>query len=431
MMMDDRQSMSLSFPIKDTFFISQNDSEIQEIDEIELTPQIQIKEGDGEVSVSGYLLLKGKYVAKPESNLPSFFEDDETAKNSFSDAVRFSPFQIQQSDFLKEPPLVTFEHKIPIHVQIARSRIENLKHIFASIDSFDYDIESSRKLAITADLILNGMKPGTNKREESVDIPHAYQYISSQNLDESPFSLERPLEEETKSEEEMDTSPISNPFEQYSAFRDYDSQSFTDPIQLNKLASQDEPHTEEYRESRNDIESQEVAEPSENTATYTNDDFREFDGVQRKEETRESMIDSSIEAEEPIEEPIEEPQIEKRARVSISGKGTKLEPVTINEHQGIRKEIKTTDNESERNENATESLQNEKEGALYLTSFLRSSEENFTRLKMCILQKDETLDTIAERYRLSPDELVRANENISGSSFNAGQVIYIPVNTKK
>lgn len=418
MMMDDRQSMSLSFPIKDTFFISQNDSEIQEIDEIELTPQIQIREGDEEISLSGYLLLKGKYAAKPESNFPPFLEEDQTDKNSFSDAVRFSPFQIQQSDFLKEPPLVTFEHKIPIHVQISRSRIENLKHLFASIDSFDYEIESSRKLSITADLILNGMKPETENRDESSGIPHAYQYISSQNIEDFSSNDEQPPQA-AKQEEENNTPLTSNPFERYSSFRDYESQNYTDPIRLEDSEPQEEDVQAEYRADKDDNEPQ---DPSESQPYATRIDYRDYNEVQESAEPREP--------DEP-EEKMEESIMDQRARVSITGKGTKLEPVTINEQQGTRNNFNEIEIEPERIDSPPETSGTEKQGALYLTSFLRSSEENFTRLKICILQKDETLDTIAERYELSPDELVRANADISGTSFNAGQVIYIPVKTKK
>ncbi len=93
----------------------------------------------------------------------------------------------------------------------------------------------------------------------------------------------------------------------------------------------------------------------------------------------------------------------------------------------VPKEVEQTTPIEQVNEGERE--QTEKEGALYLTGFLRSTEENFTRLKMCILQKDETLDTIAQRYNLSPDEIVRANNEV-GTSFIAGQVIYIPMNKR-
>lgn len=353
-MMDENQSMAISFPIQDAFFISQNDSEIQEIDEIELTPQIQIQEGEGEVSISGYLLLKGKYVAKSDATTSPFFEGEDMERNSYSDAIRFSPFNISQSDFMKEPPLVSFEHRIPVHVQIARSRVENLQHIFASIDSFDYDIVSPQKLAITAELSLNGIKKDDFSAGEQQEIPHAYQYISS---DRNPFEMEK--------EPEADFTP--------------------EPVFMTEKAS-------DFMES-------------ESTFIQNTEQDVEF--------TAESKAESSVES---------------NARVSISGKGTKLEPVTV-ESRMEQREIAPIEEEAIPAEEVDEGQREEakKEGALYLTGFLRSTEENFTRLKMCILQKDETIDTIAQRYNLSPDEIVRANNEKVGTSFLAGQVIYIPM----
>lgn len=365
MMMDDRQSMSLSFPIRDAFFIAQNESEIQEIDEIELTPQIRVQEEAGEISISGNLLLKGKYVAKPDSAFPAFFDGDDMDRNSYAESIRFSPFNIRQSDFIKEPPLVSFEHKIPIHIQIAKSRIENLQHIFASIDSFDYEIESSRKLAITAELILNGIKgERRSSQEEEMEIPHAYQYISSQSLEPNP---------ETASVE---------------------------PENEEQRPSFEESVEEQVEQSVNELP--QIAE----------------EPVTIDDEEQSVPVQEIIEEEE-----ASEPNV---ARVSISGKGTKLEPVTIPESKRIEPIM---EEEAEISEEEPERI--EKEGASYLTSFLRSSDDNFTRLKMCILQKDETLDTIAERYQMAPDEIVRANNGKLGSSFTKGQVIYIPVKSRK
>jgi stage VI sporulation protein D len=55
-----------------------------------------------------------------------------------------------------------------------------------------------------------------------------------------------------------------------------------------------------------------------------------------------------------------------------------------------------------------------------------SEEEQFSRLRMCIVQKEETLDTIAERYKLNPREIALYNRLGSDATVQAGQVLYIP-----
>jgi len=52
-------------------------------------------------------------------------------------------------------------------------------------------------------------------------------------------------------------------------------------------------------------------------------------------------------------------------------------------------------------------------------------EQRFSKMRMCIVQKEETLDTIASRYSLNPKEIVLYNR-LSSDHVQEGQVIYIP-----
>lgn len=59
--------------------------------------------------------------------------------------------------------------------------------------------------------------------------------------------------------------------------------------------------------------------------------------------------------------------------------------------------------------------------------FIRSSGGNqaFRKVRLCIVQREDTLDTIAEKYQLSARELGLYNR-LSGQSVEEGQVLYIP-----
>mgnify|MGYP001320505541 CR=1 FL=1 len=52
-------------------------------------------------------------------------------------------------------------------------------------------------------------------------------------------------------------------------------------------------------------------------------------------------------------------------------------------------------------------------------------EQRFRKMRMCIVQKEETLDTIASRYALNPKEIVLYNRLESDRVYE-GQIIYIP-----
>lgn len=51
--------------------------------------------------------------------------------------------------------------------------------------------------------------------------------------------------------------------------------------------------------------------------------------------------------------------------------------------------------------------------------------ELFRKVRLCIVQREETLDTIAEKYQLSTRELSMYNR-LSGQNVEEGQVLYIP-----
>lgn len=53
-------------------------------------------------------------------------------------------------------------------------------------------------------------------------------------------------------------------------------------------------------------------------------------------------------------------------------------------------------------------------------------EEPFRKVRLCIVQKEETIDAIAERYRLNPREIALYNR-LSDSNLAEGQILYIPL----
>ncbi|MEW5320842.1 stage VI sporulation protein D [Geobacillus thermoleovorans] len=78
-------------------------------------------------------------------------------------------------------------------------------------------------------------------------------------------------------------------------------------------------------------------------------------------------------------------------------------------------------------EEEEEETKTKSENALYLTKlFAKSEAEEFTKLKICIVQQGDSLDKIAERYDVTVSQLLRANDLESPDDVHEGQLLYIP-----
>jgi len=65
------------------------------------------------------------------------------------------------------------------------------------------------------------------------------------------------------------------------------------------------------------------------------------------------------------------------------------------------------------------------ENALYLTKMLTDAEEQFSKMRMCIVQVGDSLESISERYQVPVPSLLRRNQ-LHSESLEEGQIIYIP-----
>ncbi|MEN2447421.1 LysM peptidoglycan-binding domain-containing protein, partial [Bacillus sp. JR_15] len=67
------------------------------------------------------------------------------------------------------------------------------------------------------------------------------------------------------------------------------------------------------------------------------------------------------------------------------------------------------------------------ENSLYLTKlFAKQEEEDFSRMKICIVQQEDTVDRICERYQLNVQQLLRTNSLSVDAELEEGQILYIP-----
>ncbi|MFZ3576396.1 stage VI sporulation protein D [Virgibacillus sp. DJP39] len=66
----------------------------------------------------------------------------------------------------------------------------------------------------------------------------------------------------------------------------------------------------------------------------------------------------------------------------------------------------------------------------YLSNMFRQDEERYSKMKLCIVQDNDTIDTIAERYQVNPLQISKQNK-LDEDTITEGQLLYIPVNSSK
>lgn len=484
------QSYGLRFDIYERIHLSEDVIGIEELEEIELYPKIQVIPGEEYAALRGHLLLSGVYRGEGETQ--------------------------------------RLEHYIPVEITIPLSRVNRLEDITVEIENFDVDLLSSRSLNITGVLSLQGVETTPLVSEQDAwkdrefttahvvpdlreDEPEAESNLSAEESEDYTSAVTEPesipaaplLTEEVRQEseptfswnslirdttdeesqpepelelqqEEQDEEP--QPIPQFASW-----QAFPDEVLTAQKRSADEP--QEPAAWREDVPAFQEAGPwadkeSESdfdaAAEVFADQTEELDaGATFEEEIRPFAESAPIEhASEAVEAEYAEPE---RASdgfgeevVAVSN-DTANEPVLeanaeVEADQVVpaqpeeKKEMKIAlgakkgDDEGDRDnfgltklisssalpaqepqEEASDQAslddsrdQGEGEELRWKNLFISNEDQNpFRKVRLVIVQREETLDDIAQRYHLSTRELQLYNR-LSEHQVNEGQVLYIP-----
>ncbi|QRG69387.1 LysM peptidoglycan-binding domain-containing protein [Brevibacillus choshinensis] len=123
-------------------------------------------------------------------------------------------------------------------------------------------------------------------------------------------------------------------------------------------------------------------------------------------------------------------------KIAISGKPSREEAGNVNitsifsqasraKQEAMALEAESSASSSSRRGSSANSSPNTLEAMQNLTSFIRNKEERSSQLKMCIIQRDETLELISQRYSLPVSKIVEVNR-LASEQLVAGQILYIP-----
>jgi stage VI sporulation protein D len=406
----------LRFDVYERVHLPVNVADIHELEEIELTPRIGVFHQGGQVVLRGNLLLSGVYVSQSE--------DKESR---------------------------TLEHWIPVEISLPMNRVDQLGDISVEIENFDVALLSARTLNITGVLSLRGVEvkqletPGA-WQEETITAVNSRNILGEEAPDSQPlaaFSGDAPSEwtgEKLEQAEPITEEQSADNTNSY-VFEEEDSSSREEALAWQEY----------YQSIRNNPDNTPEADPIQQEAQQPDvpelgDQDRPIDAssswsdtlaegdltVQADEESAFELYTGSGLEEAEQQEPEAEPA---KSEMKIAMGVKRPEEDSVPNKSGLLTLLHGSRRDAEAQKAAEIALQEAEqvnqappgEEVQWKTLFLggRGEERDFRRVRLCIVQREETLEAIAGRYQLNPREILLYNRMDEGS-ITEGQVIYIP-----
>lgn len=442
-------SNGLRFDVYERVHLPDDVAGIDELEEIELVPRIQVIDKGEQAILKGQLLLSGVY------------RGQEGAAGPYA-----------------------LEHWIPVEISLPMNRVTRLDDISIEIDNFDVDLLSARTLNITGVLSLRGISvdPGEERQPEQWEEPFTAVHqreLQEPNEFEDEAEAEEPVREAFESEseevyisaaenqpeaEEQDTveqaSSLRDPAEvswlEWSAQQEanqpaYEQQPPSEPAYqpqqgISPFASLYQPYQPPYYEPEPQREESFVAPaPAEAEAaepaiqeTYRPEAVIEASETSFSEQSQEPEWEPSQFAEAVIQEtePEQEARKPQEVQIAFSSKPSGSAEESQSE-LGFRTLLQSSIREQAARQAAeeiasvqaaeAENVPSPEDEIEWKRLFLsKQAEENeFRKIRLCIVQREETLEQIANRYRMNPREILIHN-GLHESAIEEGQLLYIP-----
>jgi stage VI sporulation protein D len=292
----------LRFNISEKIRLHPQQAGISSLLELDLYPDVEIKDEGQHLKIHGYLRLNGSYEGDSEAEVTDYDLDEQEGEE--------------------------IAYVIPVEITLPRDRAE-LADVSAEVESFDYQLLSPFELQIEAVLMIDGILP--EQEEELITEVSEDRMEEQEQIEESPTFAAQPFQPE---------------FEEMKAIKEIpqaEEESIQRPV---------------YRETRK----------------ITNEQPQE---VQSQEEQQPQLA---------IEQ----------------------------------------DNQQEEVEELEEPCNTEDRGREWSRWMVGNKEDTFTPLRMVIVQKDESIDTLAAKYDISSDAILRTNQ-FTTDRLVEGQIVKIPV----
>lgn len=440
--MTSNQTSSIRFTVEESVWFKKG-QEVSDLLAMSLDPEISVQEHDDYISIRGSLVLSGEYhPLVVEEDLDIFSLRDTSIYRTVDEVA------------VNESGTQSMKHRFPIDITIPTSRIRSLEDVYVLIEAFDYEIPERGRLELKADLCISGI---VNEKESSMAARK--QAAELEQMQERQPAINEDIiveEQQALSGSSNDQEDNDNIEEKFAALRQsvFDTLNRTTVGQDKSEEDKFPSFQTEVRKDPNSVEEEDlealnrnvIAEDGEGTAisnraednlvAFEDEAFidkEEYSGNHAVLANRLDVSEAEEEAEAEIEVPVNivsnkvlSPNIGMKGRSELAEKG--WNPKSLYSPQQTMYNTSGTREYVEEDETRAESPKRLKrsENALYLTKMLSAEgEEDFSKLRLRIVQSGETLGTIAESYDISANQIIRLN-GLNDDVIKEGQILYIP-----
>jgi stage VI sporulation protein D len=277
----------------------------------------------------------------------------------------------------------TFIHRIPVEISLpVRTNDVSSQEIQVSIDQFDVELVTDRSLNVTGILSLSGWE---QTQTESFD-----------NDSEEFFAVHQ-LEMDRSSEYQAS---------QQQATEEPKMVPRVEPKVEAKEEVKEEAKAEPQMEAKDEIKEESKEEANEKAEYLSNSENLEQFVPQPDQSIQAAVIDNDMDNEviAPLEQELVTP-----SEMKVAIKPQMQDELAV--ESPMTHPLKT--------EKANNSLEWKR---LFL---VKEDTVQFKRMRMCIVHKEDTLQSIADRYELQPREIALYNR-LGDVDVSEGQIIYIP-----
>jgi stage VI sporulation protein D len=379
-----QQTSGLRFDIYERVHLPEDGAGMKELTSIELNPEIFVDRQGEQAVLKGHLILSGSY-----SSI------DETRGEE------------------------QLSHQIPVEITLPLNRIQDVDNITVEIENFDVDVLSARSLNVTGVLSLNGIEmvnaAAAEWREEEVVFTHkAGDFAQGEaQANAAPIFEATPDVDEG---EDRESATAQQP--QQEAAREDEAE----PVQ----AALSEEAVEE--EAADAVMASAVEEKKEIKIAFASKSSEEsetaFGGLNQllantpapSARSEAAAVAAPPQAAPPAPEAQPAPEAPQPAQSAHAQQASIPSAAAQVPAANPAPAVNAASAETE----GKDRLQWKK---LFLSA--SSDEPQFRKVRMCIARKEDTIETIADRYKKNPRELMLYNR-LNDQYLHEGQVVYIP-----
>jgi stage VI sporulation protein D len=419
------------FELNETLYFEKG-QEVNEMRGVSLEPDISIHSFHDYITIKGIIELKGEYEKSDRFQVEGDIETDDFHAKRYVEAV-----EEMDND------LAIFSHRFPVEISVPVNRVADLNDVSVYIQSFDYEIPEPSMFRLYSTIEIHGLnrygqisQSENNSELDSVlsDMDRETESNTDVEEEQFQFELKRPDEEmmEEQPKEAVDLPMFSTDEEQN---QETERNSTLNDVIVEETTKeeakdivQEETKRKENQEAKDIVQEETKRKENQEEKESSSKDDKETDetGRWKYKETKSLKEFFANTSKDKAEEVDDEEDEYDEEDLHDEDEAYDDEDLHDEDHDIERK--KAEDFSPEIRENSDNQEDNERVRAVsYLSDmFSDSEEESFTRMRLCIVQEQDTIDSIAERYQVSALQLIKLNRLDEDYDVKEGQLLYIP-----